>query len=136
MTTTTNTKKSTSSGAFKQIAKNDISAPTNFRHVVCGYDDFNQSRLNSSTSNPSPSTSSQATTVGLPNIQQQTSTTTKSSSLSSSSSSSSSILHSPNSPNNSGLHQDGSNVLVAGGAVNNTLRPDSVLYNSKSIYFY
>lgn len=164
--TTIVNKKSTSTSGFKHIAKNDISAPTNFRHVACGYDDFNSSRLKAA---PSPSSSSSlsknsltgvaaspsqlsavsdSTTNGvpapinpiqslstsqLPHLQQMattqstTITTVKSSSLSSSSSSSSSILHSPNSPNLSNNNEN--NIATALG---NTLRPDSVLYNSKS----
>jgi hypothetical protein len=34
------TKKSTSSSAIRQIAKKEISAPTNFRHVIRGLEDF------------------------------------------------------------------------------------------------
>ena len=145
-----NSKKQVSSSGIRQIAKNDISAPTNFRHVVKGLDDYAQQQqqppLPKHTPSPpnsvhgsknstriiAPADQMHAPPTHLPNIttaaanaanQQQTST--KSSSLSSSSSSSSSILHSPHSPtssNNENLSQ----------AISNTLKATSTgLYNGK-----
>ena len=51
-----NSKKQTSSSGIKQIAKNDISAPTNFRHVVKGLDDYVQQQppLPHNKNTPSP----------------------------------------------------------------------------------
>lgn len=168
-TSSSNTRKSTSSSGFKHIAKNEISAPTNFRHVVCGYDDYAQSRLmasaipvNSSTTNTSSMMATNSNSNGLPHIQPSavnqgappasapTPFNVKSSSLSSSSSSSSSILHSPNSPGSNHNHNHHNHqhqhhhpqMLVAGVDLqsvptpsNSNLRPDSVLYNSKLLFF-
>lgn len=144
--TTTSTKKSTSSSGFKQIAKNDISAPTNFRHVVCGYDDLAQSRLLGS--------AVPAGNHGLPNLQASSTAAAaaaggKSSSLSSSSSSSSSILHSPNSPSNTSAaaashqpneHHSNTASPVSPHPPTANLINHSVLYNSEpftqSLFIY
>lgn len=135
-------KKSTSTSGVRQIAKNDISAPTNFRHVVKGLDDFGLSKeitqqvkvphsppsVNKSISTRSTD-STPAQNIQLPTIQQQQQA--KSSSLSSSSSSSSSILNSPNSLNTSANTNNNINTENLTQSISNTLKANSVLYNGK-----
>lgn len=131
-------KTNTTSSSNRQIAKKEISGPTNFRHVVRGLDEYglNNSSISTKDNNKAQSLSSSRITAppnnGPPNVpppplpnqsqQQQNHISIKSSSLSSSSSSSSSILNSPHSPtssNNENLSQ----------AISNTLKANSVLYN-------
>lgn len=130
-----NQKKSGAGNSNRQIAKKEISAPTNFRHVVKGLEEYGLSSavakdITTRTQSLSSSRIGIANTPNngppcvppppLPN--QQNHISIKSSSLSSSSSSSSSILHSPHSPsssNNENLSQ----------AISNTLKANSVLYN-------
>lgn len=130
----------TNNSSSRQIAKKEISGPTNFRHVVRGLDEYglNNSTISIKDNGKAQSLSSSritaATNNGPPNVpppplptqttQQQNHISIKSSSLSSSSSSSSSILNSPHSPtssNNENLSQ----------AISNTLKANSVLYNGK-----
>lgn len=144
----TSKKQTLSSSGLRQIAKNDISAPTNFRHVVKGLDEYVQQQHPPAPKvPPSPPISKSSSRVvmappiepptdkqlspksQLPNIKAQNNNTNnnKSASLSSSSSSSSSIIlhsppHSPSSmSNNENLSQ----------AISNTLKATSVLYNGK-----
>jgi len=130
-------KKSTSSSGIRQIAKKEISAPTNFRHVIRGLDDYGvnaENQENQKTSN-SLLQSPQVAPTSLPSSspshlqqqqhqQQQQQLSIKSSSLSSSSSSSFSIPNSPNSPNSP--NNENENLSQA---INNTLKASSVLYN-------
>lgn len=127
-------KKSQSSSGMRQITKNEISAPTNFRHVVRGLEEFGLAKENVSIKVPSSPTLNKSnisptSAHQLPNIQAQV----KSSSLSSSSSSSSSILHSPNSLNSSvnTSNQNGNmnNNESLAQSIPNTLKTHSVLYN-------
>lgn len=127
-------KTNTASSGNRQIAKKEISGPTNFRHVVRGLDEYglNNSTISTKQDNgKAQSLSSSRITAtpsnGPPNVPPpplptQNHISIKSSSLSSSSSSSSSILNSPHSPtssNNENLSQ----------AISNTLKANSVLYN-------
>ena len=153
--TNTQPKKSTSTSGVRQIAKNEISAPTNFRHVVRGLDVDNSSpqMLNTSTSSkdvtqksqspthPLNKTSSQRLATNplnsaqlppqpispqLPNI---TTTAQQQSSAKSSSLSSSSSSSSSilHSPNS----PSSSNNENLSQAISNTLKASSVLYNGK-----
>ena len=130
----------------RPIAKKEISAPTNFRHVVRGLEEFgfnssvseksakNGNQQSSSSSRiPAQSANPATAAIQAPNVpppplptqqqqQHQNHLSIKSSSLSSSSSSSSSILHSPHSPTSSN-HENLSQ------AISNTLKANSVLYN-------
>ncbi len=127
---------------IKQIGKNEISGPTNFRHVVRGLDEFGPTPASNKDGQKvvptSPLHLSSTSTSNTANNQQQSSlssspqaqlphiqaSTGKSSSLSSSSSSSSSIMHSPHSPNSS-------NTENLSQAISSTLKANSVLYNGK-----
>ena len=138
-------KKSSSTATNNRpIAKKEISAPTNFRHVVRGLEEFgfNSTSVNeksskngnqsSSSSRIAAQSANPTAAIQAPNVpppplptqqqQQQNHLSIKSSSLSSSSSSSSSILHSPHSPSSSN-HENLSQ------AISNTLKANSVLYN-------
>ena len=129
-----------------QITKTEISAPTNFRHIVSGLDDYTTSTnavgLTTVTAGaiahqPQSPTNANGNHHQLPLIQtsvvkqQVTSGGAggKSSSLSSTSSSSSSMLHSPNSPANS--NNTNSNNENLSQAISNTLKTTSALYNSE-----
>lgn len=123
-------KKSQSSSGMRQISKNEISAPTNFRHVARGLQEIGIAKENVSIKMPSSpnlnkSNNSPTSPHQLPNIQAQV----KSSSLSSSSSSSSSILHSPNSLNSSVNTTNQNGNVNINESVPNTLKTHSVLYN-------
>lgn len=124
-------KKSQSSSGMRQITKNEISAPSNFRHVVSGLGEFGFAKENVSLKMPSSPTlnksnNSPTSAHQLPNIQAQV----KSSSLSSSSSSSSSILHSPNSLNSSvNTSNQNGNTNNTDSSIANNLKTNSVLYN-------
>lgn len=139
-------KKSTSSSGMRQIAKNDISAPTNFRHVIRGLDDFGVTP----TSNIVPVKPTQSPPQCAKNASSRSTDSTpaqthgqvqqpsnKSSSLSSSSSSSSSILNSPNSPNTSANTNQASssnnNTENLSQSISNTLKANSQLYNGELI---
>ncbi len=139
-------KTSSSSISNRQIAKKEISGPTNFRHVVRGLEEFGfntpmtkesiskAQSLSASRLPAGASTMPVAGGNGPPNVPPPPLPSTnhisiKSSSLSSSSSSSSSILHSPHSPssaNNENLSQ----------AISNTLKANSVLYNGRLWILY
>ena len=132
-------KKSTSSSGIRQIAKKEISAPTNFRHVIRGLDDFGSNNNSENQENQKVNLNNllQSPQVAPPSLpssspshnpqqqqQQQQQLSIKSSSLSSSSSSSFSIPNSPNSP--SSPNNENENLSQA---INNTLKASSVLYN-------
>lgn len=124
-------KKSQSSSGMRQISKNEISAPTNFRHVARGLQEIGITKENVCMKMPTSPTLNKSNTNSptsphqLPNIQAQV----KSSSLSSSSSSSSSILHSPNSLNSSVNTTNQNGNVNINESVPNTLKTNSVLYN-------
>ncbi len=125
-----------------QIAKAEISAPTNFRHIVSGLDDYGSTHTASSptsaTTNGNGASRHQLPLIQTNSKQLQAGSTGaggKSSSLSSTSSSSSSMLHSPNSPNNnnnsnmsSGTNNNSENLAQA---ISNTLKANSALYAGK-----
>lgn len=150
-----NSKKQNSSSGLRQIAKNDISAPTNFRHVVKGLDDYVQQQhppLPMSKNTPSPpnsinmnnnknstrvlpqpsSTQSPITThdssqTQLSNLNANTSQQQVSTKSSSLSSSSSSSSSILHSPHS----PSSSNNENLSQAISNTLKASSVIYNGK-----
>jgi trimeric autotransporter adhesin len=149
-----NNKKTTSTRSV--IAKAEISAPTNFRHVVRGLDTTTTTTTSTNNNNMSahagvldshnsvPSNRNKISTKSLNSTSPVNQTTTtlphlklpstsdngngKSSSLTSSSSSSSSIVHSPHSPTPGDTSNNNENLSQA---ISSTLKANSVLYNNK-----